>query len=196
MSNKLYIKDTYHHIYNRGTLRSNIYFEDEDFRYFLNRLRKYKDKYDIRIAAFCLLSNHYHILAKQASNEFTIGKFIGDLQNGYTKFINKKYKRTGVLFEGPAKTIFVKEKIYLNWIAEYILLNPVEAKLVDSAKEWEYSSAYELIKEPKNMITSIVEQIEIYGSLTKANEEIKELTSKKYPKELGYDLRDVMNLEG
>ena len=80
--------------------------------------------------------------------------------------MNKKYNRTGVLFEGPAKTKFVKEKIYYKWIVEYILLNPVEAKLVDNVTKWKYSTANELLVKDKNWITSIDELIMIYGSLT------------------------------
>ncbi|MBU2446014.1 MAG: transposase [Bacteroidetes bacterium] len=104
---KLYYADAYHHVYNRGTLRSTIFWGDEDYLYFLNRLRKFKNRSKVKIICYSLLTNHFHFIVKQTDNKLTIGDFISDLQNGHTKFINKKLERTGVLFEGPAKSKFI-----------------------------------------------------------------------------------------
>ncbi|MFA5804020.1 MAG: transposase [Melioribacteraceae bacterium] len=188
MNDKLYYAETYHHIYNRGTLQTNIFFEEEDFNYFLNRLRKFKDKYEIKIISFCLLNNHFHLFAKQTNDKLKIGKFISDQLNAHTKFMNKKYNRTGVLFEGPAKTKFVKEKIYYKWIVEYILLNPVEAKLVDNVTKWKYSTANELLVKDKNWITSIDELIMIYGSLTNIKKSFEELTTNTVLDKYDFDI--------
>jgi REP element-mobilizing transposase RayT len=180
MGDKLYYSDTFHHIYNRGTLKTNIFFDEEDFNYFLNRLQKFKDKFEIRIISYCLLNNHFHLFVKQTNDKLTIGKFISDFQNAHTKFINKKYKRKGVLFEGPAKTKFISEKKYHKIIVEYILLNPVKAKLVDYAVKWEYSSAFEIVSPGKHSITSQDELIRIYRSLSNFKKLIKELDMKYY----------------
>ncbi len=180
MGDKLYYADTFHHIYNRGTLKSNICFDEEDFNYFLNRLQKFKDKYEIKIITYCLLNNHFHLFVRQTNDKLTIGKFISDLQNAHTKFINKKYKRTGVLFEGPAKTKFIRETEYHKCVVEYILLNPVKANLVDHAKKWEYSSAFEMMNPNKINITSHDELIRIYGSLSNFKKLINGLDMKYY----------------
>jgi REP element-mobilizing transposase RayT len=176
MSKKLYYSDTYHHVYNRGTLQTKIFFDEEDFQFFLNRLKKFSERYQVKVIVYCLLNNHFHLFVKQTNDKLTIGKFIGDLLNAYTKFINKKYNRIGVLFESPAKVKFINEKIYFKWIIEYILLNPVKAKLVCKATEWKYSSAYELLNVSNNLITSLDELKTIYGTKENLMSEINNLS--------------------
>ncbi|MDQ7818084.1 MAG: transposase [Melioribacteraceae bacterium] len=190
MGDKLYYADTFHHIYNRGTLRTNIFFVDEDYNYFLNRLQKFKDKYEIRVITYCLLNNHFHLFVRQTNDKLTIGKFISDLQNAHTKFINKKYKRTGVLFEGPAKIKFISEKEYHKYIVEYILLNPVKANLVKNAAKWKYSTAFELLNMNSLMISDESELIRIYGTIDTLKSLISNFSSSYY-------LNDIqINLEG
>lgn len=190
MGDKLYYSDTFHHIYNRGTLKANIFFDEEDFNFFLNRLQKFKDKYEIRIISYCLLNNHFHLFVKQTNDKFTIGKFISDLQNAHTKFINKKYKKTGVLFEGPAKTKFISKKEYHEFIVEYILLNPVKAKLVGHAAKWKYSTAFELLNLTSLNISDKSELIRIYGAIDTLKALISKFNSSYY-------IDDIeINLEG
>ena len=190
MGIKLYYSDTFHHIYNRGTIRTNIFFDEEDFNFFLNRLQKFKDKYEIKIITYCLLNNHFHLFVKQTNDKLTIGKFISDLQNAHTKFINKKYKRTGVLFEGPAKTKFIRATEYHKYVVEYILLNPVKANLVKNAAKWKYSTAFELLNMNSLMISDESELIRIYGTIDTLKSLISNFSS-------SYSLNDIqINLEG
>lgn len=190
MATKFYSANTYHHVYNRGALKSKIFFDKEDYNYFLHRLKKYSDKYKIVILAYCLMPNHFHLFAKQTTDFLTIGKFIGDLQNGFTKFINKKYKRSGVVFEGPAKAKYVTNESYHKPIVEYILLNPVSAHLVKTAESWIYSTANEIVYDANRKITTIDELIKIYTSRENLLSAIKELTDTKLPVE------EILNLEG
>ena len=172
---KLYYADTFHHVYNRGTLRSDIFFDEDDYDYSLNRIDKFKNKYDVKLLCYCLMRNHFHFFLKQTKDNLTIGKFIGDLQNGHTKFINKKYQRTGVFFEGPAKSKFLSDKTYHEWFIEYIMLNPVIAGLSDKAENWKYSTAHEIANDKFNMLTDIDELVTIFGSIEKVKEKIKNL---------------------
>lgn len=135
-----------------------------------------------------LLSNHFHLCVKQTTENCTIEKFIGDLQNGFTKFINKKYKRSGVVFQGPAKAKYLNDKSYYKPVIEYILLNPVAANVVKSADNWLYSSAYEIVNNSNNKITSVDELVNIYESIENLLKAIKELADAKYPVE-------ILNLE-
>ncbi|MBS3944143.1 MAG: transposase [Melioribacter sp.] len=190
MATKFYRANTYHHVYNRGALKSKIFFDKEDYNYFLHRLKRHADRNKIEILAYCLMPNHFHLFAKQTTDFLTIGKFIGDLQNGFTKFINKKYKRSGVAFEGPAKAKYVTNESYHKPIVEYILLNPVSAHLVKTADSWMYSTANEIVYDANRKITSIDELIKIYTSRENLLSAIKELTDTKLPVE------EILNLEG
>jgi len=127
-----------YHVYNRGNNRQKIFFERENYIYFLKLLRYRLLTTDIDLLAYCLMPNHYHLLVKCQG---------GDLSNGmqsvalaYTKAINKRYDRTGSLFEGAFKAIEVSTSGYLYHLVRYIHLNPVKADLVDRPEEWEFSS--------------------------------------------------------
>ena len=136
-----FYKNTYHHLYNRGANKSDIFLNREDYLFFLRRLREYKVRYSIDVLCYCLMPNHFHLFVKQLTHEKTIGKFVGTLINSYTKSINKKYKHSGVLFESRTKNKIIENEVYFKWICKYILSNPVEANLVKSIADWEFSSA-------------------------------------------------------
>jgi REP element-mobilizing transposase RayT len=138
--------DTYHHLYNRGAGKQKIFFDENDYKFFVKKLKEYKQKYSIEILSYCLMPNHFHIFIHQTTAELLGSKFIGNLTNSYTKSINKKYKRSGVLFQGRTKNkIFYNEDDFKR-VVKYILLNPVKTGLVKKFDEWKYSSAKELIK--------------------------------------------------
>lgn len=111
------------------------------------------------------MPNHFHLLIKQTDENLKVGKFVGDLINGHTKFINKKYQRTGVVFEGPAKAKYVNYISEIKRIVEYILANPVMAGLSKHTNEYVYSSAYEIINNVENSITCKSGLTQIYGTL-------------------------------
>ena len=85
------------------------------------------------------MPNHFHLFVKQLSDELTVGKFIGDLTNSYTKATNKRYQRDGVLLQGPTKTKPVEDSNYFSWLTKYVLMNPVKARLALRPDEWKYS---------------------------------------------------------
>ena len=134
-----FIKDRYYHLYNRGTNRNKIFFETENYLFLLKKLSKYKNEFDIDIIAYCLMPNHYHFLLRQNS-ENLISYFMQRVFNSYTKAINKKYNRSGTLFEGKYKAIYVDKENYLIHLCRYIHRNPLEAKLVDKLEDWEFSN--------------------------------------------------------
>ena len=142
---RLFQADTYHHLYNRGANRQKIFFDSRDYRYFIGRLCQYKLKYEIEILSYCLMPNHFHIFVRQRKQDKPIGKFIGDLINSYSKTINKKYKRSGVLFEGRTKNNIVYDENAFPILIKYILLNPVRANLCKSFDDYDYSSAREFM---------------------------------------------------
>jgi putative transposase len=138
-------EDTYHHLYNRGANKAKIFFNDADYKIFGKRLHKYKKKYLVEVLCYCLMPNHFHIFARQTLEEYPLSKFISALTNSYTKSINKKYSRTGVLFQGRTKNKIIHDETAFSHLVRYILLNPVKAKLCKKFEDYEYSSAKELL---------------------------------------------------
>jgi len=160
-----FYKNTFHHIYNRGAFQNNIFYKNADYEYFMRKLDEYKTKYKIEILCFCLMPNHYHLFTKQTTNEYLTSNFIADLSNSFTKGMNKKYNRSGVLFEGKTKSKHINNEAYHKLIIKYILYNPVQAKLVRNFFDYEYSSAKEILGLKTSPITSINELLDYFDSI-------------------------------
>ncbi len=162
---KFYNMNSHHHLYNRGVNRGTIFFEDKDYTYFLRKMKEDKEKYSIMINCYCLLPNHFHLFVKQLTKEHPISKFTGNLTNAYTKGTNKKYGRTGVLFQGRTKNKLIISEDYFIWLCKYILNNPVKAGLANQPEGWEYSSAKEYFGLATMNLTDKDEMLKRFNSI-------------------------------
>ncbi len=133
----------YYHLYNRGNNYQTIFFERENYLYFLRQLRKYLVVEAIEIVAYCLMPNHYHLLVYLKTND--LSGLMQPFALSYTKAINQRYHRVGALFQGRFKGVHVDQNEYLLHLSRYIHLNPVTAGLVRQAEDWEFSSYREFI---------------------------------------------------
>lgn len=136
----------YYHVYNRGTDKREIFLDNSDrerfvkllylangskpiaFRYLptgLHYTRIEKGKPVVALGAYCLMPNHFHLLIKE-TNDDGITKFLGKMSTSYSMYFNKKYERTGSLFEGPFKATHVESDEYLKYLFSYIHLNPLK----------------------------------------------------------------------
>ncbi len=142
----------YYHIYNRGNSKQKIFHDKQDYLRFVGLLYACNSEHNFRsfglnkdqnlfdfqrdeklvsVGAYCLMPNHFHLLITQKDGG-DISKFMQKLSTAYVMYYNKKYKRTGGLFEGKFKSQHLSTDKYLKYIFSYIHLNPV--KLID--KDW------------------------------------------------------------
>ena len=133
----------YYHVYNRGNNRQLIFFERENYIYFLRQLRNHLITNGVDIIAYCLMPNHYHLLVYLQTDDFS--KLMQSFTLSYAKAINKRYQRVGSLFQGRFQAIHVDQEDYLLHLTRYIHLNPVCANIVEKAEDWEFSSYQEYI---------------------------------------------------
>ncbi len=139
----------YYHIYNRGNNRGQIFFSDDNYRYFLKGYAEYiapvADTF-----AYCLLPNHFHILVQinEQQEEVTqlASQQFANFFNSYTKSINKAYQRTGSLFEKRFGRILIESNEQLLWLVVYIHRNPQKHGLVTDFRNYRYSSYQTLLK--------------------------------------------------
>jgi putative transposase len=136
----------YYHVYNRGCNRENIFSNDGNYRYLLQQAKKFLIGSGIGVVTYCLMPNHYHFLLRSDSDG-SIARFIQRLFNSYAQAFNKQQDRSGTLFEGRAKSIWVDDEKYLLQLCRYIHLNPVVAGLVSRAEDWQYSNYLDWIGE-------------------------------------------------
>ncbi len=161
-----------YHVMIRGINRQAIFEEDEDYRKFLYILRDCVIMADYHIYAYCLMPNHVHLLIDTQGNSLdTIMKSIGIR---YVQFYNKKYERTGHLFQDRFKSENVEDERYLLVVLRYILQNPLKAELVNDVGNYRWSSigAY---KTGSDNVTETKYAVEIAGGKDKLLAFIQEL---------------------
>ena len=128
---------SYYHLYNRGNNREPIFFEREDYIYFLKEIRRHLCPY-ADVIAYALMPNHYHLLVHLHGDE--LSEAMRTLTISYTKAVNKRYDRVGTLFQRSYQSILVDKDEYLVHLSRYIHLNPQKANLTSKAEDWDFSS--------------------------------------------------------
>ncbi|HDL19371.1 MAG TPA: transposase [Bacteroidetes bacterium] len=134
----------FYHIYNRGNNRENIFIETANYRYFLDLVTKYICPI-AEIFAYCLLKNHFHFLVRLKTFEVlktskVYSQAFSNLFNSYAKAINKRYNRTGSLFQTRFGRKQVKSDGYLVYLIHYIHFNPQKHGLVKDFRHYAHSS--------------------------------------------------------
>lgn len=131
-------KGALYHLTSRGNAKQDIFLSDEDRLGFIERLRKARNRYNTIVYAYCLMDNHFHLLVETPDGN--VSQFMRHLNSTYTQHFNITNKKLGRLFQGRFKAILVQKDLYFLELARYIVLNPVRAGMVKSAKDWRWSS--------------------------------------------------------
>ena len=114
-----------YHITSRGDRREAIYEDDTDRFRFLEVLGEVVERFNWRCHAYCLMTNHYHLVVETVDGNLSKG--MRQLNGVYTQWSNRRHRRTGHLFQGRYKAILVDSEAYLLELARYVVLNPVRA---------------------------------------------------------------------
>ena len=127
-----------YHVTSCGNAQEDIFFDDRDRVRFLEILGDVVTRYGWICHAYCLMTNHYHLLIETPQANLSCGM---QLLNGvYTQWFNRQHGRVGHLLQGRYKAILVDKESHLLELARYIVLNPVRAKMVRSVRAWPWSS--------------------------------------------------------
>ena len=140
-----------HHVIQRGNNREQVFFDEKDRNQYLSLLKKYSVKWKSPIMAYCLMSNHVHLLTKPESEE-SLFKMMQGLTLCYTQYINRTHGRTGRLWESRYHSCIVDQEKYLWAVARYIEQNPIRAGLVNRAEDYPYSSARAHVNGGKDVV--------------------------------------------
>jgi len=101
-----------HHVVQRGNNREKVFINEEDKKKYLSLLKEYSGKWDTYIPAYCLMSNHVHLLTRPIKNE-SLYKIMQGITLCYTQYFNRTYKRTGRLWESRYHSCVVDKEKYL-----------------------------------------------------------------------------------
>lgn len=134
-----------YHITSRGNKQENIYLSEADNGLFLEILSEVCVRCNWLCYAYCLMSNHYHLLIETPMGNISRGM---QLLNGiYTQRFNRIHSRVGHVFQGRYKSILVEKENYLLELSRYIVINPVRAKMVAKVNDWVWSSYQNTIRQ-------------------------------------------------
>jgi len=127
-----------YHITNRGNDKKAVFKDDQDRETFLKILTFVNKRYHWLCHAYCLMDNHYHLMIETPDANLSLG--MRQLNGVYTQARNKRYNKTGHLFQGRYKAIVIQKDTHLLKVCRYVVLNPVRAKMVEKPEAWKWSS--------------------------------------------------------
>lgn len=153
-------ENAYYHVYNQGLGNREIFLDKEDYEKFLYYLNIYtlnpsevaqrypdlpdrlknKNLYDeIKLIAFCLMPDHFHLLLKQKS-ERCLPKLLKQVTNAYTTYFNAKYHHSGAVMKGRYRAVLVESEFLLIQMVRFVHLNPLIAGLHSDPLSYVWSS--------------------------------------------------------
>lgn len=139
--------DAWYHVMNRGRRGEVVFSGKKDFFVFLDLLKESSEMWRVKVAAYCLMSNHYHLLIQ--TPEANLSRFMRHLNGVYTQRYNRRHKVDGQLFRGRYKSILVDGDSYLLELMRYIHRNPLRAGIVKNINEYPWNSHHGYVSRAK-----------------------------------------------
>lgn len=127
-----------YHLTSRGDRREPIFEDETDRQAFLQVLAQAMERFDASVLAWCLMSNHYHLVVQ--TRQANLSLLMRHLNGVYTQTYNRRHRVVGHLFQGRFKAVLVDRDAYLLEVCRYVELNPVRAGMVAAVEEWPWSS--------------------------------------------------------
>ena len=129
-----------HHVTQRGNNRAAVFSSDQDREYYLRTLVRYCGEFKLDVWAYCLMTNHVHLLVVPELN-YSLAQGIGRTNLVYTQYVNREYRHSGRVWQNRFFSCPVDRNEYLWAVCRYIERNPVRAKLVEHPWDYSWSSA-------------------------------------------------------
>jgi putative transposase len=134
------LPDGVFHVTTRGVNNEDIVLDDEDRSNFVRLLHVTVRRYGWRLYAWCLMTNHYHLLVGSSREMLSNG--LRRVNGFHAQAFNKRHGRRGHLFGDRFSAFIVEGDEYFEAASRYILLNPVRAEMCDTARDWPWSDSY------------------------------------------------------
>ena len=129
-----------HHIVQRGHNRQVVFLADEDYQFYLDNLKEWKERLGIKLYAWCLMTNHVHLVLEPGEDAGTVSLLMKRLAGRQAAFVNKQEGRSGALWEGRFKASPIQRDAYLLACCRYVEMNPVRAGMVAGPRQYRWSS--------------------------------------------------------
>ena len=134
----------FHHIVNRGVNRTNVFNHPNDKDMFLQIINKSSKVHNIILHTYALMDNHYHLLVE--TKEENLSSFMRIVNANYAIYFNRKYNRSGHLWQDRYKSKYVLSDNYLYTVIKYIEYNPLEANISSKISSYPFTLSYNIFK--------------------------------------------------
>lgn len=135
---RIHFPGAVYHVILRGNRGENIFFTRADRARFYFLLQEGVERFEHRIHAFCLMTNHVHLAIQVGT--IPLSRIMQNISFRYTSYINRRKRRTGHVFQGRYKALLIDADTYLLELVRYIHCNPVRAGLAQSPEQYQWSS--------------------------------------------------------
>jgi putative transposase len=154
-----------YHVYNRFSCGEGVFGDPEEAICFVDRLHEVKARDGFTVLAWCLLSNHFHLALRTSA--VPLSRTMHHLQNGFSRQFNRRWRRTGPLWQSRYKAKLIDAQDYLIRVITYIHLNPVRAGLAGQPAEYTLSGHRELMGKIRSPLCDVDESLLAFGPTVK-----------------------------
>jgi len=131
-----------YHILNRGNGKQDVFLKSEDYQSFVELLKESKERFSVKLYAYCVMPNHFHFVAEcPKASEYS--PWMQWLTTAHVRRYHKHYGGNGHIWQGRFKSFLIQRDEYLLMVMRYVEVNPLRAGLVDSSISWKWSSCAE-----------------------------------------------------
>ena len=135
-----------YHILNRGNEKQKVFYKDKDYEAFIHLMKEAKERYSVKLFAYCLMPNHFHMVVKPIYGK-DLSRYMQWLMTSHVRRYHSHYGTTGHVWQGRFKSFIVQEDNHLITVLRYVEGNPVRAGLTSSSRDWVWSSHRETLGE-------------------------------------------------
>jgi REP-associated tyrosine transposase len=129
-----------YHIINRGNGQAEVFHKPQDYEAFLDLIVAAKQRTPVRLFAFCLMPNHFHLVVEPEAS-VDLSRFMQWLMTSHVRRYHRHYEGSGHVWQGRFKSFPIQRDEHLLTVLRYVRQNPVRASLVSTESEWPWSSA-------------------------------------------------------
>jgi putative transposase len=151
----------FYHITSRGNQRGKIFWDAKDRERLKTILERTKERYGYLLHGYVFMSNHYHLLIE--TPRANIKQIMQNINTSYTVFVNRRYRRSGHLFQGRYKAFIVDKERYLLGLGRYIHLNPVRVGVVRRPQDFRWSSYRDYISSRSDGLVDMDETLALFS---------------------------------
>jgi REP element-mobilizing transposase RayT len=158
---RIFVEGGIYHVYNRCARGEHVFGDPEEAIGFVELLRFVKERDDLIIFAWCVMSNHYHLALR--TSVVQLARTMHYLQGRFSRDFNRRWGRTGPLWQSRYKAKLIDDPQYLPRLIEYIHLNPVRGGIADNPANYGFSGHREIVGKVKNPVCDPDEALLCFG---------------------------------